>query len=273
MIDLAGKPIAITGASAGIGRATAIACARAGMPVAMMARRWDKLVEVQGEIESFGGRATVFEGSVDSHEANAAFVRTAEKAFGPVFAVFANAGYGFERATLDTSDEELRQIFETNFWGTLSLVRAAAPGMLDRRHGHILICSSCVSKIGLPMYGPYSATKAAQDHIGRAMRHEYRDTGVSVSTVHPVGTKTEFFDEAKKRSGGKLDLMGSAPQAALQSPDKVARVIVRRLGVDRGGEIWSSFSMPLLMGVAAAAPGLADMALGWMVERRFARSK
>src|SRR5258705_7257353 len=105
------------------------------------------------------------------------------------------------------TDAGLRAILECNFFGTMHTVRAALepmrrnPPAADGIRGHILICSSCLAKMPVPLNGAYSATKAAQNHVGRAMRLELAGEGIAVSTVHPVGTTTEFFEEMARRSG------------------------------------------------------------------------
>lgn len=268
MIDLHARPIAITGASSGIGRATAVACARAGMLVAAMARRRDMLEEVVGEITSLGGRATAFAGSVDDPDACRHFIEHAERELGPLYAVFANAGYGFEKPTWSTPEAELRRIFEVNFWGSLNTIRPALPGMIERGRGHVLFCSSCLSKIGLPGYGAYCATKASQDHFGRAMRHELGASGVAVSTVYPIGTRTEFFDTARAHSGGEPRLLDHRNDRFMQPPERVANAVVRRLRKGRGGEVWTSLTVRTAMAVSVALPGLTDFALSKISARR-----
>lgn len=268
MIDLHARPIAITGASSGIGRATAVACARAGMLVAVMARRRDMLDEVVGEIATLGGRATAFAGSVDDPDACRHFIEHTERELGPLYAVFANAGYGFEKPTWSTPEPELRRLFEVNFWGSLNTVRPALPGLIERGRGHVLFCSSCLSKIGLPGYGAYCATKACQDHFGRAMRHELRATGVAVSTVHPIGTKTEFFDTAQAHSDRDLLLVNKRNERFMQPPERVADAVVRRLRKGRGGEVWTSLTIRTAMAATVAMPGLTDLALSKVASRR-----
>ena len=178
MIDLRGKPIAITGASSGIGRAAAIACAKAGMPVVAGARREDRLRELVLEIERGGGRAISVACDVVNPADCERLIAEGEKAFGPLYSVFANAGYGLEREAAELSDAEFREIFETNFWGTVNTVKPAVLRMLARTpdatasRGHVLICTSAMSKIALPCFAAYSTTKAAQDHYGRALRLE-----------------------------------------------------------------------------------------------------
>lgn len=265
-IDLAGKPIAITGASSGIGRATAIAAARAGMPVVLGARRLDKLQEVADQITAQGGRAVAHAVDVDDPESSAAFVRRGIEAFGGLYSVFANAGYGLEGSVQHVTDEQLRAIIQTNFWGTLNVIRPALPHLLERRQGHVLICSSCVSKVGLPLHSAYSLTKAMQDHIGRAMRIELLGTGVHVSTVHPIGTLTEFSARTADRSGGVRKALRT-PKSMMQPPELVADRIVRCLRRPIG-EVWTSTTMRLSLGLLTAFPSVGD----WYLARRLRRS-
>jgi len=266
-IDLNDKPIAITGASSGIGRATALACARAGMPVAVGARREDKLRDLVREIESFGGRAIAVPVDVTNPDACGAFVERTIESFGSIYSVFANAGYGFERAIHESTDSELREIFETNFWGSMNVIRPALAHMLPAKAGHVLFCSSCLSKIGVPYSAAYSATKAAQDHFGRGMRHELRPRGIHVSTVHPVGTSTELWEVVERRSGGKTAVAGKPNKLFLQPPERVAAAVVRCLRVPRG-EVWTSLPVRLAFAFVTAAPRIGDYFIGREIDRR-----
>lgn len=262
-INPTGKPILITGASSGIGRATAVRCAEAGMPVAACARREDKLREVCAEIEQRGVAALPIALDVDDAQRCAEAVEAAERELGPLHAVFANAGYGLERPVNETSDEVMRAIFETNFYGSLNIIRPALPGMIQRGAGHVLICSSCIARFPLPYYGAYSATKAAQHHIGRAMNLELRPLGVRVSTVHPVGTKTEFFDIVNQATTNHA-LVSHTPSMLMQPADRVARAVVRCIRRPRP-EVWTSPVTRLGMAISAVFPGLADTAVRGMI--------
>ncbi len=265
-IELAGKPIAITGASSGIGLSAALACAKAGMPVAIAARREDKLHEVVAQIKAAGGKAIAVRCDVDDPVACADLVDQTVRAFGSIYAVFANAGYGFEAAVDDTSDDQLRAIFETNFWGTMNTIRPALERMKAAGQGHILMCSSCLSKIGMPYYAAYSATKAAQDHFARAMRHELSPLNIHVSSVHPIGTRTEFFEKSNERSKDARLSIGT-PDAMLQPPAVVADAIVRCLRKPVG-EVWTSARMRTLLGLTVLAPHITDRVLGRMIAKR-----
>lgn len=268
-IDLAGRPIIITGASSGIGRATAVRCAAAGMPVVLAARRAEKLEEAVGEIRAAGGRAEAVRADVTSRADCDAMIAGCAEAFGPVYAVFANAGYGLEAAVHETDDERMRAIFETNVYGTINTYEAALPAMLAEGRGHILICSSSVARMALPYFGAYCATKAAQHHLGRAMAAELRTRGIFVSTIHPVGTKTEFgaVTNAASESGtGSLD--SHTPRWMMQTADTVAGSIVRCLRRPKP-EVWPTWSVLVRLGMAVtvAFPKLGDLGV-----RRIARA-
>jgi short-subunit dehydrogenase len=258
-IDLKGKPIAITGASSGIGLATAVACARAGMPVVLAARRLDKLHAGVAMIRAAGGSAIAVACDVEKPADCDALIERTVAEFGSIYSVFANAGYGIESGVLETPDVAIRAIFETNFYGTLHTIRPAIARMTQAGKGHVLICSSCVSKLGIPKLSAYSATKAAQDHVGRALRVELLGSGIRVSTVHPIGTSTEFGSSMRAKSGSD-DLFKRTPSMFMQTPETVASAVVRCLRRPRG-EVWTSLPTRLFAGVCVAFPGVADMVL------------
>jgi short-subunit dehydrogenase len=280
-IDLTGKPIAITGASSGIGAATALACAAAGMPVALGARREDKLRLVVERITKLGGRAIAVPMDVCVPTDNQRLIDECVRAFGSIYSVYANAGYGEEAAIADMSDHAVRAMFETNFFGTLATIRAALPA-IERNplpshdqagpspvRGHVLICSSCLGKMWVPYYSVYSASKAAQNHIGRAMNIELRPKGIRVSTIHPIGTKTEFFEVVEHRAGGKPVRSLKTPDSMMEPAELVARRTVDCLRSPRP-EVWTSFRGACLrwgMGLANVMPGASDFVLRRLAER------
>lgn len=258
--ELSGLPIAITGASSGIGLATAFACARAGMPVALAARREDRLHEAAAKITAAGGRAIVVRADVSRPEDCRELVERTVGEFGSIYAVFANAGYSQDTPIASTPDPVIREMFETNFYGTLHTIRPALEHMQRTGRGHILVCSSCLSKMALPYGAIYSATKAAQDHISRSLRIELRGTGIYVSSVHPIGTRTELFEVSRKLSPGAPSKIERTPRSLMQPPERVASAVVRCLRRPRG-EVWTSLPARLMFALGVAAPGLADRVL------------
>ncbi|MDX2114117.1 MAG: SDR family NAD(P)-dependent oxidoreductase [Planctomycetota bacterium] len=261
----------ITGASSGIGLATARACARVGMPVVLVARRAERLRAAADEIVRAGGRASVFEGDVADESVSRRAVDRCADEFGSVYAVFANAGYGVECPVEEMSDADVRRMFEVNFFSSLTLARAGLEHMRRAREGHILMCSSCLAKFAIPYFGVYSATKAAQNHIARAMALELEPDGISVSSVHPVGTRTEFF-ETTQRLSGDAPLVKHSSDFFMQTPERVAGAIVKCLQRPRP-EVWTSLGVRLGMAVCVAFPSLGDWGVRRMVRERLASQR
>ena len=132
--------IIITGASSGIGAATAIQCAKAGMDMVLNARRADRLEQVADTVRQCGRKAEIVVGDVTEEGMSQRMLDTAQDAYGQFDVVFANAGYGFERSVVQMDDQELRQIFDVNFFASFDLLRHAARRLLDaERSGHLLM--------------------------------------------------------------------------------------------------------------------------------------
>lgn len=258
--ELRDKVIVITGASSGIGAAAAAACHAAGMRVVAAARRVEKLHDV---VTPMGERGLAIACDVDRDEDVAQLFAQAADRFGRVDAVFANAGYGIKERLENMTDAQVRALFETNFHGTLRCIRQGLPRLRDTTDGlkHLLICSSSASEIGIPLYGVYAATKAAQKSVAQGLRGELRGEGIAVTTVHPVGTRTEFFDTAAQVSGKATGHTGSnTPKLFEQTPQQVARTVVKALRKPKP-EVWP---MPLArygLALTVMFPGLSAWAL------------
>jgi short-subunit dehydrogenase len=235
------------------------------MSVVMAARRVEALEAHAAEIRASGGKALAVGCDVSRQADCERLISTAMGEFGSVYAVFANAGYGVEGPVIESTDFDIRQIFETNFYGSLNVIRPALAEMMRAKAGHILFCSSCLSKIGTPYFASYSASKAAQDHYARAMRIELAASGISVSSVHPIGTRTEFFDTASTLSkNSRLALR--TPERLMQRPEVVGKAVVKCLRRPKG-EVWTSLSTRVALGAAVVFPGLADRVLRRLISR------
>ena len=275
-IDLRGKPIIITGASSGIGAATALACAQAGMPVALAARRLDKLEALVQRLRASGAHAIAVQTDVTDPAQCAALVDRAERELGSTYAVFANAGYGVEQTIEGMTDAEVREMFEVNFFGSLNVIRPVLARLRSRAlspdgtpRGHVLWCSSCLANLPTPYCGVYSATKAAQQHLSRAMRTELRSDRIEVSSVQPIGTRTEFFETAVSRSPSPR-VMDTKDSPFMQDASVVAGRVVRCLCRPRA-EVWTglpAIALRLVMAGAAFMPNLADPLIGRAIARR-----
>ncbi|MDP7070845.1 MAG: SDR family oxidoreductase [Phycisphaerales bacterium] len=269
-VQLDGKPIVITGGGSGIGAATASACAAAGMPVVLAGRRIEPLEATRQTIVAAGGKAHVVPADVTQGDHAAELLDAAASEFGPPWAVFANAGRGLDRAGHATTDEDVRSIFEVNFFAAHTLLTEAARRMLAARSGgHLLACASCVSKFSPPYHGAYAATKAAQDLFCQAMRLELAPSGIHVSTVHPITTTTEFFDVSARVSGRSTERTGVhlTPKFFRQRPEQVANSILKCLRKPVP-EVWTSVIVRLTAAMRALRPTLMDRQMRRMLDER-----
>jgi NADP-dependent 3-hydroxy acid dehydrogenase YdfG len=181
--------VAITGASAGIGRATARELAGAGASVVVGARRKERLGALEAE---HPGRIVAVEMDVRSPDDSRRLVRTAVERFGRLDTLVANAGIGMYGGILDHTDEELTTMLDTNVAGTVWPIRAAVPEMRKAGQGDIVIVASVAGFRGGADEAVYAATKFAQVGLAGALDRELREQGIRVTTIGPAGTSTEF---------------------------------------------------------------------------------
>jgi len=181
----------ITGASSGIGAATARQAAQAGYRVVLAARSTDRLNELAAEL---GGeeRALALECDVTEWEQQQAMVRVALERFGRLDVAFANAGFGAARGFLEETPEFWRSMVLTNVYGVALTIRATITPLKETR-GHLLLTGSLAGRRALPG-SLYSATKWAVTAMGEAARLELNNTGVRVTLIEPGMVDTPFFD-------------------------------------------------------------------------------
>jgi NADP-dependent 3-hydroxy acid dehydrogenase YdfG len=207
MNDAPEKVMLITGASSGIGAATARRLAADGWRLALAARSLDRLEALAADC---GGpdRAHPIRCDVTEWPDQEAMVAAALERFGRIDAVFANAGLGAPRGFLKGTPEHWREMVLTNVLGAAYTVRATIPALIDSR-GHLLLTSSVAGRRALPG-SLYSATKFAVTAMGEAARQDLDGTGIRVTLIEPGMVDTPFFD--------------NPPTGALE-PDDVARAV------------------------------------------------
>ena len=273
MPNLQGKVIVITGASSGIGAATALHLARQGAKLVLGARRKDKLLAVADQCNAAGklsgGTALPLDCDVSKEADVTCLIAHAVTSFGRLDVVLANAGYGFLAKVHETTDEQFDDIVDTNVKGTWYAMRLAAEIMLkqqplpgEKYRGHIIAVSSGAARRGLPLYGAYAMTKAAQLSLCEAMRVELKPQRIYVSTVHPLTTSTEFFEVASTKSRFKSSGLGPA-----QSADAVAKKITRLIRRPRP-ELWPVPFSRYSLAFAAAFPRIADYIMARTINSR-----
>jgi len=218
---LTDRVIAITGASAGIGEATARRVAAEGAAVVVSARREHLLDALAASITSSGGRAIAVPGDVTKESDMRALVTRAVDTFGRLDVMICNAGIGFHDAFDRTPSDVMRRLVDVNLMGTLYAAQAALEVFRRQGSGHIIAVSSIVGRRGMAGSGVYSATKAAQIGFIEALRAEFVGTHLHASVVYPVSTETEFHDAIQRDFGHHI-----TPKGPRQSADDVARAIV-----------------------------------------------
>ena len=190
MEDLTGRAYAITGASAGIGRATARALVAAGASVAVGARRTERL---EGLIAELGAdRVAAVPMDVREPADAARLVGAARERFGRLDGVVVNAGIGAYGGIMDLTDEQLTDMMDVNVAGTVWPIRAAVPHLVEAGRGDVVIVSSVAGLRGEHFEAVYAATKHAQMGLAGALDRELRPKGVRVSAICPGGVATEF---------------------------------------------------------------------------------
>ena len=214
---MADPVLLITGASSGIGAATARAAAENGYRVVLAARSEDSLQSLKEELG--GDRAISVQCDVQSSEDQKAMVERALEAFGQIDAVFANAGRGGSPGGFSGADTDAwRDMILTNVYGVGLTLQHCLPALKESR-GHLLLTGSAAGRTTIPG-SMYSATKWAVSAIGYGVREELRGTGVRVTLIEPGMVDTPFFDEPPERAL-KPDDVANAVVYALSQPAHV----------------------------------------------------
>lgn len=197
--DLTGTVVAITGATAGIGRATARALVAEGAHVVLLGRRQERLDELVAELGE--DRVATMAGDVADPAVNAAMVAAAQERFGRIDSLVANAGIGAYGGIMSMTDDEIRTMDATNFLGTVFSVRAVVPTFVDQHGGDVVVVSSVAGLRGGPWEAVYAGTKFAQVGLAGSLDRELREHGVRVTTICPAAVSTEFAIGAGRTEG------------------------------------------------------------------------
>jgi len=223
---LAGSVCMITGASAGIGRASALALANEGAYLVLTARRQHRLDELVETIHSTGGRAVAVVGDAREEETAIRAMTVAQEHFGTLNILINNVGVGNYKPLTATSVQDYDEMMDSNVRSTFLFTRHAAPLMIKQQSGTILIISSMAGIYGFAGEAVYCATKFAQVGFAQALDKELHPYGIKVGVICPGGVKTEFAlgkgrtEESVAQSGmlDPEDVAGAVLLACTQSP-------------------------------------------------------
>jgi NADP-dependent 3-hydroxy acid dehydrogenase YdfG len=226
--DLQGQVVAITGASSGIGQATALACAEAGAAVALTARRADRIQELATRITDDGGRAYAMTADVGEEEQARAFVEGTHAELGRLDVLVNNAGVMLLGPIGGAPLDEWRQMIHANVYGVLYCTHAALPIMGRQGSGHVVNVSSVAGRFARAGSGVYNLTKFGVGAFSEALRQETAQAGIRVTLIEPGAVATELAGHNRPEI---LEAIRStfADVEPLQADD-IARAIVYAIG-------------------------------------------
>jgi len=245
MPTLAGQVIIITGASSGIGEATARRLVRAAAKVVITARRPDRLEALARELDPTGEKILSVAGDVTSDTDRRKLVAATLAKFGRIDALVNNAGYGTRGPVEMAPVDLIRKNYETNVFSLIALTQLVLPGMRERGSGCIVNIGSVAGKIARPLSSIYDSTKHALEALTDGLRGELKPFGVRVTLIRPGFIVTEFVEAADKVSAAVVENAGAyAPfykgyqtntttmRRIAGVPDDIARLVEKALTSD-----------------------------------------
>jgi len=214
----------ITGGGTGLGFGIATCMVRAGAKVILIGRREDV---VKSAAEKLGPAATFAQYDVTRmHEAPALLSRVS-KPFGPVSILVNNAGINLKKPAMETTEDEMTQLMNTNVIGAHALTRAAAPAMIERKHGSIIFIASAASLFGIPYVVAYSAAKTALIGVVRTLSTELSPHGVRVNAIAPGWIESEMSATAMRNDPKRYErVLERTPLGRFGKPDDVGYAAV-----------------------------------------------
>ncbi|MGB5695225.1 MAG: SDR family oxidoreductase [Polyangiales bacterium] len=231
----------VTGASSGIGEATAHCLAESGFSVVLAARRADLLTRIAADISARGGRALSVPTDLSDSDQTSALVQTTLDAFGRADVLVNNAGYGPPYALEQMDRAALRHVFDVNLLSGMQLIGELTPTMREQGGGRVINISSLTRYVGAPMASAYAATKGGMEAMSACLRLELSIWNITVSLIVPGFVDTPTFD--KSRAAGKIlredpsnpyrQLMGNLDDFATEqlksavSPEDVGKAVVK----------------------------------------------
>lgn len=270
-VDWSTLVVAITGASSGIGEATAKALSARGTSVALAARRKGRLDALVSECRRLGApNAIGVQTDVGVWKDVARFAATTRRRLGDAGVVFANAGYGQIGNTLDLRPEDVQALYQTNLVGAIWSVQAFAD-QLERTRGHAIVTGSVVSKVAVPYSSVYASSKWGLRGWTRGARPELESRGIGLTLLDPGYVRTEFFQA--RQMAGPVDRWN--PDRGMTSEQVAKRVLraIRRRPAEMEMTWLSRVAIPLYRLMPIWAPRIIARAIRGRADARFIRNR
>lgn len=243
------RVVVITGASSGIGEASAAEFVKRGYSVVLVSRRKEKLGEVARKLGNYSSNILICQCDVSQKHQVEQMTKTVLDNFGTIDILVNNAGFAIYGSVVDLKIEEIELQMSTNYLGMVYCTKAFLPKMLEQKSGHIVNVASVAGSFGLPGIASYCASKFAMLGFSEGLYHELKGTGVGVTVVSPIKVRTSFFDHPSFRSMPKY-----SPTSL--SAKTVARAVVRASSSPRleiivpsyvRGAVWLKHTIPYLI--------------------------
>jgi short-subunit dehydrogenase len=251
-VELQGRTILVTGASSGIGAATARAVARAGAHAVVVARTRPKLDALTAEIEAAGGRATAYGLDCSDREAVAREAARIEDEVGTPDVLVNNAGAGRFLFFEETPPEEFERMMSAPFYSTVYMTRALLPGMIARGSGLIVNVNTPIAFVAWPAAAGYASARWALRGLTDALSADLHGTGVKVSQVVPGKVDSTYFEH---NPGAEDGIPGMARLVRTLTPDEVADAIVGTIRSEKR-LVFTPFMLRVMMLQARVFPRL-----------------
>jgi len=193
-MDFTDKVVLITGASSGIGRASAIQFAKKGANIILVSRNIEKLDQVAKDLKKFNVSTFVCACDVSDKSQVKKMSETVLQKYGTIDILVNNAGFAIYGSISKLTIEEIESQMETNYFGMIYCIKNFLPSMIKKKSGHIVNVASVAGSFGLPGIASYCATKFAMLGFSEGLKHELKGTGIGVTVVSPIMVRTNFFD-------------------------------------------------------------------------------
>ena len=264
-MNFKGKKVLITGASSGIGLASAVEFAKKGAKLILISRNKEQLNQVSEDLKKYNSPTFVFECDVSDKLQVIKTSKSILDQFGSIDILVNNAGFAIYGSVSNLTIEEIESQMATNYFGMVYFVKNFLPSMLVKKSGHIINVASVAASFGLPGIAPYCASKFAMLGFSEGLKHELKGTGVGLTVVSPIMVKTNFFNHPSFNNMPKYSLTSLKPET-------VAKAILKASNSPRLEIIVPGF-VRIAVWIKSTIPYLINPILGLSFNKQLRKSK
>jgi len=264
-MDFKNKVVLITGASSGIGRASAILFAKNGASIILVARGKEKLEQVAKDLKKFNVSSLVCECDISDKFQVKKMSKTVLEKYESVDILVNNAGFAIYGPVSNLTIEEIESQMATNYFGMIYCIKNFLPSMIKKKSGHIVNVASVAGSFGLPGIASYCSTKFAMLGFSEGLKHELKEMGIGVTVVSPIMVRTNFFDHQS------FEKMPRYSPTSL-SAETVAKAILKAANSPRL-EIIVPSVVRIAVWIKSTFPYLINPILGSFFKKQFANQK